>query len=97
MTDGKTSHDEITKRLDELLFVENESLVDMKIQPIGKDIIDHQRGKIVYVCTDCRDIVKVTKNPKKKNYGYICSECNSKNIALATKESAKKIYKIKNA
>ncbi|MDQ7022779.1 MAG: hypothetical protein Q9M97_04580 [Candidatus Gracilibacteria bacterium] len=52
------------------------------------------RGKISYYCKDCKEIVEVEKNEKKK-FDYICTKCNGKEVVIGTFEGLKSNYKIK--
>lgn len=51
------------------------------------------KDKIFYFCKDCEKLVEV--KPVGKKFAYICSICNTKNVAFGTEKSLKNFYRIK--
>jgi len=59
-----------------------------------RDYFKEERGGVAYYCKKCEQIVE-TKRPNPKWYTFICSKCESDEIALGTKEWIISNYKIK--
>jgi len=59
-----------------------------------REQFNEDRGWIAYYCKDCKKIVEVVKN-EKKQFDFICKECEWKEVVIGTYEWLKSNYKIK--
>ncbi|PIS32082.1 hypothetical protein COT40_01955 [Candidatus Peregrinibacteria bacterium CG08_land_8_20_14_0_20_41_10] len=53
---------------------------------------DLPRGKIIYYCKDCKEIVEGVQVGQ--TYTFKCPKCNLRGIAWGTEQSIKNVYKL---
>ena len=58
-----------------------------------REQFNEDRWGIAYYCKDCKKIVEVKK--WKKEFDFICNECNWEEVVIGTLEWLKSNYKIK--